>query len=229
MEPEVGEGRRKNLRQVPAAYAKYALLLPLIMAHLVVTGFEDQYVLMNRLGHWLAVAVLVLTLYVSRVSRKYFLTAGFLALFSAVVWKTAQVHPGWPRYAGALTFGALMVLAPVAILRRVWKEFAEEGVDAEVVFGALCAYMYIGAWYAFLYRAASILSERPFFAQPGAEDGLNYVYLSFVTLTTVGYGDLTPAYGPGRMLAVTEAIVGQLYLVSVVALVVSAYGKRRSG
>jgi hypothetical protein len=221
-----GEKGRGYPRRGPA-YARYAFLLPLILAHLVVFGFEDQYVPMKRLGNWIAVAVLILTLYVSRAGRKYSVAVALLALASAVAWKTAQVHPGWPRYAVVLAFGALMVLAPVAILRRVWKEFSEEGVDAEVVLGALCAYLYIGNWYAFVYRAAAVLSGRPFFAQPGAEDGMNYVYFSFVTLATVGYGDLSPAYGPGRMLAATEGIVGQLYLVSVVALVVSAYGKGR--
>ena len=58
------------------------------------------------------------------------------------------------------------------------------------------------------------------------ETFLNYLYFSFVTLTTTGFGDLSPAHGPGRMLAAIEAVVGQLYLVSVVAIVVSAYRKR---
>jgi hypothetical protein len=223
-----GEGNLERLRRVPTAYARYALLLPLILAHLVVLGFEDQYLPMKHLSNWLAAFVLVLTLYISRVGRKYFLTVAFLALASAAAWKAAPAHIGWGHVVLTVTFGALMVLAPVAIFRHVWKEFAAEGVDSEVVFGVLCAYLYIGSWYAFLYRAAAVLSGRPFFAQPGAEDGLNYVYFSFITLATVGYGDLTPAYGPGRMLAATEAIVGQLYLVSVVALVVSAYGKRHA-
>jgi len=56
---------------------------------------------------------------------------------------------------------------------------------------------------------------------------LNYLYFSFITLTTTGYGDISPAFGPGRMIAVTEAVIGQLYLVSVVAIVVSAFGKRK--
>jgi hypothetical protein len=203
------------------------MLLPLILAHLVVAGFEDRHLGIKSFSHWLAVAVLVLTLYASRVSRRYFLTVAVLALVSAAAWKSARIQRGLAENIVVVTFGALMALAPGAILRKVWKEFTTEGVDAEVVFGALCAYLYIGNWYAFLYRVAAVLSDRPFFAQPGAEDGLNYIYFSFITLTTTGYGDLSPAFGPGRMLAVTEAIVGQLYLVSVVALVVSAYGKGR--
>ena len=120
-----------------------------------------------------------------------------------------------------------MLLVPVAILRKIGKEFTEEGVDLEVVLGALCAYLFIGAYFAFLYDVMANLSKSPFFAQPGADGKLNYLYFSFITLTTTGYGDISPAFGPGRMIAVTEAVIGQLYLVSVVAIVVSAFGKRK--
>jgi hypothetical protein len=210
------------------AYAKYALLLPLILASLVVSGFEDRYHVLKILGRWLEVATLVLALYVSRVGRSYFLSVAFLALITAAAWGPARVQQGVFEIVVVAAFGALIALPPFAILRRVRGAFEEEGVDSEVVLGVLCAYLYIGSWYAFLYRAVTILSNAPFFAQPGAENGMNYLYFSFVTLTTVGYGDLSPAYGPGRMLAATEAIVGQLYLVSVVALVVSAFGKRKA-
>ena len=72
-----------------------------------------------------------------------------------------------------------------------------------------------------------VLSDEPFFVQPGAEDALNDLYFGFVTFATVGYGDLSPAYGPGRMLAGTGGIVGQPYLVSAVVIVVSACTGRR--
>jgi len=56
----------------------------------------------------------------------------------------------------------------------------------------------------------------------------DFLYYSFVTLTTVGYGDVTAATNLGRMLSVIEALVGQLYLVIVVALIVSNIGRERS-
>ena len=226
MKPVQGSENGVKPRRAPAEYAKYALLLPLILVYLVISGFEDQLALMKGVSRWLAVAVLVFTLYVSRVGKKFVLTVACLALIAAAAWRHARAHHGVFEFVVVAAFGAMILLAPVAILRRVGREFAEEGVDAEVVLGALCAYLYIGAWYAYLYRTMSILSNAPFFAQPGSDDGLNYMYFSFVTLTTVGYGDLSPAYGAGRMLAASEAIVGQLYLVSVVALVVSAFGRR---
>jgi len=62
---------------------------------------------------------------------------------------------------------AMMLLVPVAILRKIGKEFSEEGVDLEVVLGALCAYLYIGAYFSFLYDVMARISKSPFFAQPG--------------------------------------------------------------
>ncbi len=212
-------------RSLPS-YGSYALLLPLILGGLVVSGFEDRSPTMYLLSRWLAMGNLLLALFVSRVGRRYLLAVACLALVAAAAWGPARSHHRWSEIVVVAAFGALTLLAPVAILRRVRRAFAEEGVDREVLLGTLCAYLYIGGWYAFLYRAVGILSNAPFFAQPETETGINYLYFSFVTLATVGFGDLSPAPGPGRMLAATEGVVGQLYLVSVVALVVSAYARR---
>jgi hypothetical protein len=176
---------------------------------------------------WFAVATLALALYASNVGRIYLLAVVSLALIATAAWNPALASSGWSAIVVVAIFNALTALAPIAILRKVRKDFAEEGVDAEVILGALCAYLYIGLWFAIINRSVAILSNAPFFVQPGAENMLNHIYFSFITLTTTGYGDLTPAYGPGRMLAAIEAIIGQLYLVSVVAIVVSAYSKRR--
>ena len=221
-----GSEKGKKPRRAPGEYAKFALILPLLLLLLVVFGLQDQYPLIKSFIHWAAMTILVLTVYVSGVGRKYFLAVASFALVAAALEGPAQSYhvPAWIIL---VPYVALVALGIVAILRRVGRLFAEEGVDAEVVLGALCAYLYIGWGYAMLYLAVADLSNAPFFAQPGSDDSLNFLYFSFVTLTTVGYGDLSPAYGPGRMLAATEAIVGQLYLVSVVSLVVSAYGRRR--
>jgi hypothetical protein len=67
-----------------------------------------------------------------------------------------------------------------------------------------------------------------FFAQHGPVDAVSYLYFSFLTLTTVGYGDLTAGNDLGRMLAVLEALLGQLYLVTIVAVLVANIGRERA-
>ena len=75
--------------------------------------------------------------------------------------------------------------------------------------------------------AVGTIQSDPFFAQQAHATVADYLYFSFVTQTTVGYGDLTAAGGFGRALAVLEALIGQLYLVTVIALLVSNLGSAR--
>lgn len=221
---ERSRGWRRFARRRPA---DFALLLPLILLNLVVSGFEEYHPLLRGMTRWLALITLLLALHASHVGRRFFLAVGSLALTAAAFWRLALLYRGTLEIVVVGSFTALVAVAPITMIWRVRKEFAEEGVGADVVLGALCAYLYIGTWFAFAYRAVALLTGAPFFAQPGEERALNYLYFSLVTITTTGFGDLTPAYGPGRMLAAVEAVIGQLYLVTVVAVVVSAFRKRR--
>jgi voltage-gated potassium channel Kch len=81
--------------------------------------------------------------------------------------------------------------------------------------------------WAFTFGAIGAIQEQDFFAQHVNATLADYLYFSFVTLTTTGYGDLTARSDLARMLAVTEALIGQLYLVSVVALVIGNIGRER--
>jgi hypothetical protein len=85
--------------------------------------------------------------------------------------------------------------------------------------------MLFGLMFMFLYGAMAVLGQGPFFAQ--GTDGTRplRLYFSFVTLATLGYGDYTPAGNLGHALAVLEALIGQLYLVTVVAVVVTRLGR----
>lgn len=225
MNPPPGDkGPKVRLRARPG----YAWLLCMILCYLIASGFKDIDPIVWAAGICLRVATFLLALYISGVSRRYFLATASFALIAAGASIPARMYHGWLEVVVLAAWSVILLLPPVAIFQKIREEFAGEGVDLEVVLGALCAYLYIGSYFAFLYHTIAIASGSPFFAQPGADDMLNYVYFSFVTLTTTGYGDLSPAYGPGRMIAVIEAIIGQLYLVSVVAIVVSAYGKRKA-
>ena len=85
-------------------------------------------------------------------------------------------------------------------------------------------------FFASLYALTGVLTGEPFFAQitpPARATTIDYSYFSFITITTVGYGDLTAAGNVGRMTASIEAVLGQLYLITVVALVVQNLGQER--
>src|SRR5262249_58580232 len=85
-----------------------------------------------------------------------------------------------------------------------------------------------GLFFALAYGTSAVLDHGRFFAQQHGGSGVDFVYFSFVTLTTTGYGDLTAGTDAGRMTAILEALFGQLYLVSIVALLVANMGRART-
>ena len=81
--------------------------------------------------------------------------------------------------------------------------------------------------FAFLYATIDLVGSAPFFVQTQTATTADYLYFSFITLTTVGYGDFTAATGLGRALASLEALLSQVYLVTVVATIVSGMARMR--
>jgi hypothetical protein len=119
----------------------------------------------------------------------------------------------------------LVILSQAAILSGVIAHVREEGgVTVQTMFGVLCVYLLIGALFAFTYGLIDGLSSTPFFAQVDHADTSDYLYFSFTTQTTTGFGDLTAATALGRSFAIIEELLGQIYMVTVVALIVGGLG-----
>ena len=137
-----------------------------------------------------------------------------------------EANGGATRVASAL----LVALAPPAIIVGVARSLrARQAVTLEAVFGVLCVYLLLGMFFAFVYGSIDRLGGSPFFA--GGQQGsvAQCLYFSFTTLTTVGYGDLTARSNLGHTLSVAEALLGQIYLVTVVSLIVANLGRARLG
>jgi hypothetical protein len=123
--------------------------------------------------------------------------------------------------------GALVFLAPPAIAVGVVRGLRERGgATVQAIMGVLCIYLLMGMFYAFLYGLIDRLGGAPFFNGGTSANASHCLYFSFTTLTTVGYGDLTARTDLGHTLAVTESLFGQVYLVTVVAVLVSGLTRR---
>lgn len=125
----------------------------------------------------------------------------------------------------AVLSGLLYLVAPFAIVRHLAQRPA---VDRETVLGAIAAYLLVGMFFAFLYRALGALQPGRFFGTQGEGTFPQDLFFSFTTLTTTGYGNLVPAGNPGQSFAVLEMLVGQLFLVTAVAKVISAWRPRQT-
>ena len=107
----------------------------------------------------------------------------------------------------AYAVGALLVLAaPVTIVRGI---VVRGTIDNRTILAALSIYVLLGMLWAFIELTIQTVSSHPFFAQTGKGTTADFLYFSFVTLTTVGYGDLTAARSFGRSLAVLEAMLAR--------------------
>ncbi len=113
----------------------------------------------------------------------------------------------------------------VTLLRHVVR--AQE-VDAEILFGAACIYLFFALAWGLLYELVEGLQPgslavggRPMSA--GDSSGGAVMYFSFVTLTTLGYGDIAPVSQFARLLAMLEAVLGQLFMVFLVARLVGVH------
>jgi hypothetical protein len=141
----------------------------------------------------------------------------------------ASIFIGITRAEDASTYlvipGLLLTLLTMSAITRRIRLQAE--ISVITVLGALCIYVLLGLTFAILFEAVGELGAQPFFASQETATRSDYVYFSFVTLATLGYGDLTAQGGLGRALAVTEGLFGQIYLVTAVAALVGNLGRTR--
>ena len=96
-------------------------------------------------------------------------------------------------------------------------------VTAETVLGALCSYVLLGLAFAFVFLAVEGLRDTPFFVQAGPHQQSEFLYFSFVCLTTLGFGDLSPTVGLPQALTALEALLGSVFLVTLVARLVTLW------
>lgn len=129
------------------------------------------------------------------------------------------------RDASILTTGLFALLLVVTPMVMILRLLLRPRITLDTVAGTLAAYLQIALFFGALYRFVDLLSTNAFFSGGSVDNVFEYTYFSFITITTVGYGDLTPATTVGQTLASVEAILGQLFLVTVVALVVTNLGQ----
>ena len=153
------------------------------------------------------------------------LTAVVVVLVSAIAW---AVTGDLPQSAAAIVNGLLVAIAPVAIARGLVRDLRESGaVGPATLAGVLAIYLLAGMFFSFVYGVISAVDAGSLFTQVSSPDRQDELYFSFVTLATVGYGDLTPIGGAARSFSVAEMLTGQIYLVTIVSLIVSNLPARR--
>jgi Ion channel len=165
-------------------------------------------------------AVLVVAVVTSQAPAATRWVAG-AGLTTAVVGAALVTTLGHPRATGSFVVIAVLVAtSAVVILAGLARLVGERGVVLQVVLGALAVYVLVGLVFGFAVGAAAAGVDGSYFASHTDATQSERVYYSFTVLTTTGFGDLTAATRAGRGLAVLEMLLGQLYLVTVIATLV---------
>jgi hypothetical protein len=208
--------------------ARFLVLLILILLMLVLAPFLDQFVQTRIMMDVFLTAIFIFIISTIRLKRSQVIIASVLALpLLIATWSTYFVEI---KTVSLLTriFGVLFfAYAAINILRIIAKS---EKVTRETIFAAIVAYLLMALMWAFLYMILERVSPGSFsFPDKGLwGETMQFEYLSFVTITTLGYGDITPVTDQASALVLIEAFVGQIYLVVLVAWLVGMHVSRRA-
>ena len=152
-----------------------------------------------------------------------------LAAAAIVLSLVATVLPGDASVALRAITVTLIAVLPFILAAGVIETIRSRGVALNAVAGVLTLYLLLGLLFGALFLLINDIGSAPFFAghSENVRSG-DFIYFAFITQTTVGYGDFVPGTDLGRALAACQAVVGQMYLVTVVAVVISQLGQRPS-
>src|SRR5215212_543841 len=208
--------------QGPTQLRRYGLLLVATVLSLAVQGAVAPGALQQVAVTALAGASLLLALRAGSFSPRLISFAAGLAV-AVLLLSVVRATVGGVGDGAARTMNALLIaLGPPAVAVGLVRDLrSSREVRIEAVLGVLSLYMLLGMAFGFVYGAIDRFGGDPFFAGGDSATVSHCLYFSFTTLATVGYGDFVARSDLGHTLAVSEALLGQIYLVTVVSLIVS--------
>jgi hypothetical protein len=219
--------REPRERRLPtrAAFARqddFGVVLALILLTVIVfagaSGPVGQFFSVMLSG-----GTLLFILHTAGARRRTFRAAAIVVVLAIASTGVAMIIGDALGASAAGFIGLLLaIVAPLAILRRIIEG---PTITFRLVLGALSIHLLLGLAYAYLFPLIATLTGETFFVETSTPTPSDYMYFSYTTLATIGFGDFTAATGLGRMVAVSEGLVGQLYLVSAVALLVGNVGR----
>jgi len=214
-------GGERWLRRAERVTDAFGLVLLLVLTTFVLTSLIDNsgwgaVLIMAATGATAIVALtsshapphyVHITIYVSAVSLLLSIVS---AVTDATVWLSL----------GEVIQVSLLAAAMIAVLIRV---VTAAEVNVRTILGAISVYTVLGLLFGFTYEAIGRVQGTPFFqGTPHVHHG-DYLFFSYTTLTTTGYGDLVPGGQPGEMIATFEMLIGQIFLVTLVAGLVAVW------
>jgi hypothetical protein len=210
---------------------KYSYLFIAIMAQFVLAPLLETRIPLTTSFLYLILMLAVLgTLGLRKIFLRVLLGLGLLAFLFIFLAKTFRfpLQESFNFYLVGLSINALFLAIAIAVL--IMKIFAAPRITAETIKGGISVYFLIGFLWAYLYSLLMLLDQQALSFTSGSFEYTSLTYFSFTTLTTLGYGDITPVSWLARNLTILESTFGQIYLTVLIARLVGLHiaGKRQA-
>lgn len=218
---------RQQLRQYDPSNSYGLVLTTIVITILFIVALPESD--WSRLVQTvLQATTLVLACLTAGVGRRVLRFCEAVIAVAIVAAITAVALPG-PNERAIVIFNVFVVaVTPLVLVRGMGSSLRNRGVDPHTVAGVLSLYLLVGMLCALVYALIGDLGSGPLFRGGlGKGTPADRLYFSFITQTTVGYGDYAPSAGAAKAVAVLQALVGQFYLVTVVGVVVGSLGRDR--
>jgi hypothetical protein len=213
-----GEPWTRFAERVASAFGLVLLLVLITYAMLSLTNFREWPGIVSALASSLTAVVALISARAKHTTVRYAARLAVVAVGLQIAAVAADSAP--VLGASALLQVGLLSVAAFAVLRAV---LGEREVGFRTILGAVSVYLVLALQFAYVYVAIEKLQSTPFFAGNPTLGNGDYVFFSITTLTTTGYGNLVPAGQPGKMLAGLEMFTGQLFVVTLIAGLVSLW------
>jgi hypothetical protein len=201
---------------------RYGMVLALTILAVLFSVLAPDTAIGRGISVLLQSAMLLAVIATSRENLAARRVRAALVLVALIVLAVLVLQDAVPSWVGAAGTAGAVLAVLVVLTRGVVQLIRERGVTIQAVAGALTSYLLIGLLFALVVRLLVGVGDHRYFDQvsSSAVTQSQEIYFSFTTLTTTGYGDLTPALNVGRALSVLEMLIGQIYLVTVIGLLI---------
>ena len=202
-------------------------LLVAILSMIIGSPFLDDIFHYGVIPDIFTTIIFILGIYAISRKKKHI----YIALVMAIpmffgIWSSYLFH-SLILFIGGQLFGALLIVFVISLLIKFI--FNQKEVTKEVIYAAVVVYLLMAMMWSFAYLILEYFYPGSF-SVPEAQtrSSYQYLYFSFVTITTLGYGDVAPLTQKASSLVILEAVTGQMYLVVIVAWLVGMHVSRRS-
>jgi len=207
---------------------RFLILICLILGTIVLVPILKEFAALRIFLDIFITAIYISMVYTVSHKKRHLYIGGLLAMTMLISLWLQYFYQNNLVFAIGRICGILLLI--MVIINTLAFIFKSEDVTIEVIYAAMLVYLLMAFMWSFVYVLLGLINSASFNvgSNPGQSYQMRFIYYSFVTITTLGYGDITPATDLASSFSILEAVVGQLYLVVVVARLVGMHVSSKS-